>query len=115
MVNYDWMYLITDINETVVWAPRQDAPIEVNPKKQVILFLAPRTMLVIMEPARIPYPTVCCAVPKSNSFLITWFIFNFEYINEKHMREETVAMITMQSMILSETVGIVESTSIVSL
>ena len=80
-------YLVIEIADTDVWVPIADARIDMAAKKHVNMFLSPYTNKTT-ETTKIPYPIVCCAVAKSNIFLMTWLICNPPKMNAKHVKAE---------------------------
>ena len=81
-------YLVIEIADTDVWVPIADARSDVTAKKHVNMFLSPYTNKTT-ETTKIPYPMACCAVAKSNIFLMTWLICNPLKMNAKHAKAET--------------------------
>ena len=63
-------YLVIEIAATDVCVPIADARTDVAAKKHVSMFLSPYTNETT-ETTKIPYPMTCCAVAKSNIFLMT--------------------------------------------
>ena len=82
------VYLVIEIADINVWVPIADARIDVAAKKHVNMFLSPYTNKTT-EKTKIPYPMACCAVAKSNIFLMTWLICNPLKMNAKHAKAET--------------------------
>ena len=80
-------YLIIEIAATDVCVPIADARTDVAAKKHVSMFLSPYTNETT-ETTKIPYPMTCCAVAKSNIFLMTWLICNPPEMNAKHVKAE---------------------------
>ena len=80
-------YRVIEIADIDVWVPIPDARIDVAAKKQVNMFLSPY-FNKITEKTKIPYPMACCAVAKSNIFLMTWLICNPTKMNAKHVKAE---------------------------
>ena len=80
-------YLVIEIADTDVWVPIADARSDVTAKKHVNMFLSPYTNK-ITETTKIPYPMACCAVAKSNIFLMTWLICNPLKMNVKHVKAD---------------------------
>ena len=80
-------YLVIEIADTDVWVPIADARIDVAAKKHVNMFLSSYTNK-IREKTKIPNPIACCAVAKSNIFLMTWLICIPLKMNAKHIKAD---------------------------
>ena len=80
-------YLVIEIADRDVWVPIADARIDVVAKKHVNMFLSPY-LNKTSETTKIPNPIACCAVAKSNIFLMTWLICNPLKMNAKHIKAE---------------------------